>query len=370
MTDAKGEIYFFRNYQYDSSGNILENRLYGCLTGRKKVPLVLNSDKLPSKECECEVKTNVFSRDGFNLKLSEKDSQGVTTLFRYEPGTDRLMTRLMLNGDRVFSREFFEYDENHAVSKKIVDDGHSHFKGNMQGVTKRHVTKYKNRTSKPIGLPEEETHYYVDLESLRLQQLKRLTSLYTKEGWLEKQDIYDTEDQFRYSQEWERDKHGDVIKEVNPVGEVISKKYDSNDNLIVQCGPCLGYRIENSYDYMNRLIQQKEIHPNGESFETNYAYDYLGNCVSQINPYGLETRFKFDDFNRRTATYHPGLKDEKGNRVQPVSRVKYNVVGYPISLQDPAGNETISDYNVGGQPIKITYADGTFEKFFYRFMLS
>ncbi len=366
LADKEGNIVFLRNYHYDKAGNILENRLYGCLTGKNKNEILLDSHDSPRSGSEYEVEKCTYSKDGLNLLLSKEDSNGVQTLFVYRPNTDRLIARFLQYNDEIFSREFFEYDENLAVSRTIKDNGCTTVKNDLTGATKRSIVKYTNRTEVPVGLPEEEVHCYWDFKKQKLQQLKRVVSQYSIEGKLEKQEVYDAKDEWRYTKLWEFDAHGNVLREINSIGEEVINSYDENDNLITQYRPLANQKIENSYDFMNRLIKQKEIHPDGKVYENNYTYDYLNNCISKTNFYGHETRMEYDEFSRLVAIYLPEIANENKEFVQPVIKTIYNVADQPISITDAAGLETRTEYNVRGQPTRVNFPDGTFERYIYR----
>ena len=76
--DGNGRIYSYHSFQYDKSGNVTEERLYGNLTGKQDVALQVSSDgKLlnPDDE-ECNLKTFGYSTDGFNLLTKMGDSKG------------------------------------------------------------------------------------------------------------------------------------------------------------------------------------------------------------------------------------------------------------------------------------------------------
>ena len=366
LEDHLGNIFYLRRYLYDQEGNILENRLYGSLTGRKGVAIHLNENGIPTNPYECEIKKYGYSKNGYNLVLFEEDSNGVRTQMRYVPGTNLVEARFKIFQGKVFSREFFEYDDSMAVARKIVDDGETRRKGSLVGASCRLVVDYINRQAVPVGLPQHEMHSYLDFTTGQLVRLRRTTFDYNPQGKMVSQHLFDANDQLHSVQTWEYDAHGNITKQVDALGQVTEMSYDANDNLICQTGPSTGHQILNRYDFMNRLIEKREIHCDGKEFSTTFSYDYLGNCVSQVDPYGNETRLDYDAFSRPITTYLPPVANEEGQQVTPILHTKYNIAGYHIEKIDAKGNTTAMEYNIRGQPTKIIYPDGTFERFFYR----
>ena len=123
-----------------------------------------------------------------------------------------------------------------------------------------------------------------------------------------------------------------MIKETNALGESIVKKYDKNDNLILQIGPSLDPNIKKDdhmeftpYDFANRLISQEEIHSTSEIFTTKYDYDLLGQCKKITNPYGQDTHQTFDEFGRIVKIEYPDVCNEKGEWETPIINKIYDV---------------------------------------------
>ena len=96
--DGNGRIYSYRSFLYDKSGNVIEERLYGNLTGKQEVSLQVSPDGklLNSDEEECHVKTFGYSTDGFNLLTKMGDCKGNQTLYTYKPGTNLLIKKIDL----------------------------------------------------------------------------------------------------------------------------------------------------------------------------------------------------------------------------------------------------------------------------------
>lgn len=146
--DGSGNIIYERKFNYDDRGNVLSSTLCGNLSG-------LGSN-------EEETKTSTYSDDGLNLLLSETDCSGVTTTYKYKKGTDRLVKKFVSDATGIRVREFYFYDDNYALVKKVIDDGTQETYDDFTGVTERRYTYMTCRNKAPVGLPEViEEKYWV-----------------------------------------------------------------------------------------------------------------------------------------------------------------------------------------------------------------
>lgn len=364
--DASGEVRHARYFTYDAAGNVLSSTLYGSLTGRPSPPIVLNKDKRPAENgVERDQKTYTYSQDGLNLCLSETDSNGKKTIYRYLPQTDRIRAKYIEIEGKIIHREFYAYNDHFALTQKIVDDGSALEKANLEMVTKRFFTDITPRKTAPFGLPEITEESYFDVKKKQKILLKATHFHYSKEGRLCKQEVFDADRKLSLTLRWEYDLHGNVISEMNAAGETIRRKYDASNNQIFEEGPSNDFAIHNTYDYANRLICQKEIHRGGKVFSTTHVYDTLSNCIATTNPYGEETRKSYNDFGLVKATFSPAVLNEKGEIVRPRTFTTYDAASLPISTIDPKGRETKTKYNIRGQPVEITHPDGSCETWIY-----
>ncbi len=357
ILDGGGSIVSARLFDYDSRGNIVEESLYGHLTGTTSTPLVFDHKKQTiQKGAEVYRKQFTYSKDDYHLLLEEREDNGRKILYRYLPDSDVVESKLLCQGDRICLREFYEYDENNSLVKMISDNGSALKKEDLSYITERHITYYFPRTTFPIGLPERVDEMYLDLDTMQEKLLKRTQSAYTNDGKLLRQDVFDANEVHRYSLSWEYDSFGHLIKETNALGHVISKKYDVCGNLIWEQGPRPDFETEYLYDYSNRCTQSKEIHA-GQTFITNYRYDLVGNRIAKADRYGNETTYQYDDLNRLTQTTYPAVWCEKG-WVQPTTKTSYDCVGNIIQETDERDFCTKKCYNTRGKLISSLLPDG------------
>ncbi len=360
--DGKGNIHHARIFSYDSFGNATSSALCGKLTGNTSPPLLLDGDgKLIENGYEKEVKRYIYSDDGLNLLLSENDAAGKTINYSYYPNSDRIQSKFICYDHAIRLREFYHYDANNALEKIIKDDGDSEEKDNSSHVTERHVTLIQPRKQAPVGLPEVIEEYADDFEK-GLIILKKTKNSYSREGRLEKQEIFDANDQFAYALSWTYDPHGNLISETNALGINSSKEYNlATDNLIRETLEDI--TVENTYDFSNRLIEQREIHLH-HTFVKNFHYDLLSQCKAKSDPYGNTTAYLYDDFGRVIETHFPEIAFN-GLLTTPIEKKEYDIADFPILVTDPNGVIIKIEVNIRGQPTKIHYPDGSHDEMRY-----
>lgn len=349
FVSAYGSIIFSQNYEYDSQGNLLTEVLQGNLTGKE--------------EWDSHYTGRCYSNDGLNLLIYENcKDKNLNYQYVYVNGTNLLESRLGIEGDQIRIREFFGYDEDGAITLEIIDNGSSYSKEDLSNVTERRIKRIKNSKTFPIGLPIEIAEFY--WEENREHLLHRVENVYDKEGNLQEQKHFDSNNQFLYCLFWKYNQMGKIVEERNALGHVIQREYDPNGNLQVETEPQPGKRQVFATDRMNRLTEKQTFGP-GLHFTETYRYDTLGNQIASIDIYGNETLCVYDDFGHPCKIIHPAVLNENGVSQNPVTTKTYNELGHVTSITDPCGHQTIAKYTVKGQPYYIRYPDGTEERFEY-----
>lgn len=360
--DAKGNILYAHFFDYDSKGNITHDRFYGDLRGNHAQTIELNAHQKPIRSSsDCYEKRFAYSHDGFNLLKSEEEDNGKGISYEYYPETDLVAAKYVKENGTIRLRQFFYYDANATLIKLIKDDGCEKEENKWNGISERQVTYISPRKVPPLGLPECIEHKYFDRETGSEKLLKKIYYHYSQEGYLLQQDHYDANNQLRYSLYWNHDAHGNIIREVNALGHEITKDYDANDNLIRERGPRSGDCKEYTYDFANRLISVK-TEGDGKSWSIYYKYDLVGNRIAEIDRYGNETQYEYDDFNRLTRTLYPAID---GLPHRPCTKTLYDCLDRPILETNARGFSTEKTYNVRGKEISILYPDGQLERFEY-----
>lgn len=361
VKDGSGAVVKARRLYYDDFGNILVQRTYGDFSGNS-LPIKQGSDGLPlNNGAESYSIFYEYTKDKFHLLLAETEENGKCTLYAYKPNTDLIISKLTLDHGRICIREFFEYDANAVVVKKIKDDGTTVSQEDLTDVTERLITRIYPRKTAPVGVTEHVEELYLDLTTGQEKLLKRIWSAFSKEGKPLQSDYYDSNGVFCYRLTWKYDRQGNVIKETNALAEAIERTYDENNNLIVETGPHPAHKKEFTYDLANRLKQIQETLPDGMTLVTKHEYDALSNRIATIDPCGNKTKFEYDEFGRVIQTILPSIREEHGAKQTIAYQSQYNIFGNVTKHTDPRDESTNTRYNILGKPVAISYPDGTKE---------
>ena len=348
---------------YDSHGNITVQRLWGNLTGNNKDHLFIDKDGAP-KETGCENSSIRYTYTRNHQVDRERDDQK-SIKYVYDQ-KDLLTAKYLISSDRIIRKRFFyQYDRNACLVKEIVDDGNSAHCSNLAGVTQRLTTTITPTDSAPFGLDAVVEKWYWDCDLSVDRKLEKIVNHYNAAGKLVRQEHYDSEDIYRYQLIWEYDAHGNVTKEVDPFGHIVTKEYDRNDNLIAVKGPRPGQAKYYSYDYSNRMISETAQLPSGEQLVKHYHYSYTNLLIKESDFCGNETQYSYDHMQRRTSSEYPPVQRCENSSICYNERTSYDVLGNPCNKYDRNGELTSTLFTIRGAPHTITYSNGTQERIVY-----
>ena len=102
-----------------------------------------------------------YSKDGLHCLLKEDHEDGRSYHYDYLPGTNLLTAKFGSAQGKIYTREFYEYDDYNNLIKTIRDDGTSFDKNNLTDVTEQLITLYTLKQEYPgLHMPEwiEERH--------------------------------------------------------------------------------------------------------------------------------------------------------------------------------------------------------------------
>lgn len=366
LSDNKGVCFYGKVNQYDRPGNVIETRLYGNLSGTSK-SIALDKDGIPiSNSADCRIVRNTFCSSGKIPNLVATQQEGNRKIaWIYLPDTNLPTAKYTYEDSMIKHREHYTYNANGLLIETISDDGSTGDRYNSTGVTYGFITRITPKLDAPAhGLP-----LIVEKFGFKAGEAEQLIEKhvyhYSKEGRLIRQDHYDGDNQLRYSLTWEYDLKGNVIAETNALGEVMTRQYDENKNLLLETSPRGDHWIENTYDFSNRLAQvaRKDQHGNYQIIQNKY--NYLSQKTSEIDSYGNETRYDYDEFGRITRITLTEIADAAGKLAAGTIVKKYNHLDQCTSETDPLGHEVKRAYNLFGKPTSILYPDGTLEQFEY-----
>jgi len=367
--DGNGRIYSYRSFLYDKSGNVIEERLYGNLTGKQEVSLQVSPDgKLSnSDEEECHLKTFGYSTDGFNLLTKMGDCKGNQTLYTYKPGTNLLLRKLIYDKGNIKKRTFQSYNEDGVCIKVIEDDGSQEEESKIYGwsVTERHIKEIQPKAALPgVGLPEVIQEKALDLKTKKEISIKKLVNTYDTQSNLLSCETYDANGEYAFTEKRTYTPIGKVASQTDAVGREVLYTYDGAGNEISRFMSYENRSISTTYDFHNLPIQIIENNSD-ESITLNNTYDILGRKITTTDRFGQTTHYEYDSFHRLTKVIHPEVLDENGQTVHPTFHYAYDIFGNVLELTDTKGFITTKSYNLRGDPTRIFYPDGSSELFKY-----
>lgn len=370
--DRDGKILRCQSFVYDKRGNPIEEQLWGNLTGQGSKRIVMEGNYPKINGAESYKIFREYSKDGFNLLLKEIEPNEKITEYAYKPDSNLLIAK-WTKAPGIHLREFFSYDENAILVKKIEDDGIRKSEDDLFQVNQRLITYISpNLTGGGIGLPKEIRECYWDPSSQSEKQLKRTIIRYDAYGHPIKKRIFDANDSLQLETCCDYDSQGNVIKEWNNKDQTFLHSYDANKNCIYSKDLQTGVETHKSYDLANRCICIEETHPTEkkgihttEKFCKTFTYDFLGRLDSSTDIFGNETTHAYNGFGKLIKTRYPSIADLNGNPTSIVETFAYDLFGNKCSLTDANGETTNYKYTIRGTPTHIHYPDGTQESFEY-----
>ncbi|MFZ0564607.1 MAG: RHS repeat-associated core domain-containing protein [Chlamydiales bacterium] len=368
IADGQKQIHSYCSFKYDNNGNVLEEKLYGNLTGKKEISLQADSKGglLDPDEEECHTKKFSYSHDGFNLLTSLGDCKGNQTAYLYEEGSNRISRKLIYEQEKIKKREFHYYNDDCVCIKIIEDDGdEEEIDEYLVEINEVHITEMHPKEHLPgVGLSEIIEEKTFDVKSKQEILIKKLVNAYSAQGHLLSCATYDANDHYAYTVNKTYNLLGQVTSETDPVGNTTSYSYDKVGNQILISIPSQQKSIQTKYDYRNNPVQVMETAGGIQDIQ-QYTYDLLDRKITSTDRYGQTTQYKYDSFGRLVQLIHSTVLDEYGRPIQPIFSYTYDIFGNVLTVTDPKGYITQKTYNLRGDPSKVHYPDGTFELFKY-----
>jgi RHS repeat-associated protein len=352
-------------YTYDNYGNVTEERLYGNLTGQGTKKFSLNDEGKPEGDVESYKKYFSFYKDQFHMVKKESEENGPEISYEYKKDTNLVEAKFTKKEDHIRIREFFEYDSDAVLVKKIIDDGSSPHEKDLKNVTERHstyVTPVRGKEGHGVGQPKEIEEFYLDLPSGKEVLLKKVEYEYDKAGRVTKETLFDAHKKEQYHTQYTYDDLGNLTNKRHSAGKEYLFSYDQNCNKIREELVGSGMHTEYVYDKANRLIKEISVHENGPAFTTQYSYDKASNKVAVTDPMGRVTNLSYDGLKRPRSISYPEMVDATGTKVTPSEHKSYDALNSPTSIIDCNGRTTTFEHTIRGKPCLITYPDGSTEK--------
>jgi RHS repeat-associated protein len=363
LQDGNNQLLYVHGYVYDDAGNILKETVRGNLTGNNFEMPGVNPDGSLQNKSDAYTVTRTYNQK--NCVLSSTDGDGTEITYTYDPKNNLPSAKYFWEHGLIKLREFYYYDSNAVLIKSILDDGKTQNAEDLTGVTERHLTYITPKAQTPcLGFPEIIQEMYLDLTTGQEKLLSKKVNAYSPEGFLIKQDIFDSENRFQYSLVKQYDSMGNPTMETDPLGQIINRKFDRNGNCIYEQGPRVDFSKRFTYDRMNRLIKVEEIFAD-ENLVTTHSYNTLNQKVCTHDPFGNITSYSYDPLGNLVQITQPPVVDENGSLVTPTQKFFYNVLGQCVEATNAKGQITRTSFTIQGKPYLIKHPDGTQETHLY-----
>lgn len=348
-------VLFCRQFIYDQYGDVVEDQLWGNLTGKKLQQTVHMSNGVPEANgVDVYTKRFRYTTDRFHNVCYETDGV-VETHYEYEPGTDTLTAKFCGPVGQIEAREFYQYNARGELICTFCDDGSTRDVNNLQGVYCRKIERRELTNGLPTLIDEKFLDLTTGQELLHSRKLIR----YSPTGKPLEEEFYDANCAHLYTLHKEYDAHDNVIFATDQMGIITTFAYDKNDNMI--CQEREGVRKINTYDFSNRLIKEEVVGDGALHCQTS-RYDTLSQKTSSIDAWGNQTLYTYDDFGRPTQEVAPAYLGPDGSVIIPTISRTYDSTGNVAKLITPSGYEIYSAYNVRGDLIHSWDKDGTLQR--------
>lgn len=350
VNQAPSKGVYLKEFEYDSNGNVIAEKLHASITGLNPLFEVDQTGRILKEADVIETRTE-YSQDAFHLPIRQIDHEGREIILQYVPQTDLVQAKLIKIGGKIVSREFFSYNAYACPELHIKDDGSSENPLNLEGVHVRLITRSSFYEEDPVkGMIKEKIETYLDIASGQEIELTKEQYSYTSERWLSCQKKYVAGLEVVLEHSYVYDAHGNVIQETREDGALIERQFDANDNMIFERGPDSSFETYMTYDQMNRMTQRVEKHP-GLDLVWTYEYDHHNKLVHETDPWGSWIHRTYDRLGRLIELKKTVSVNEKGEIgcFEVTEKMTYDDYGHLISKQDANGFVETYTYNALGQ---------------------
>ncbi|MEX0962317.1 MAG: RHS repeat-associated core domain-containing protein [Simkaniaceae bacterium] len=357
MFNESHQPLFAKTFIYDA-GNVVEETLWGYLTGNETTPLQIDTAGRCSGG-ESYRKTYSYYKGQFNLLKTEHEEDGPTYKYFYKSETDLCTAKLTKDKKGgIQIREFSFYNDDNLIIHEIVDNGSSLEPNDIRDVTQRLEKRYERNDVS--GLPESLSESYLDLNTQTLKLLRIIKYTYLNQR-VHTEEVFDALGVSRYTITTDYDDFSSVKRKTTPLGRENAYRY-KHDGSLEESKEVGSPKKVFAYDQANRLKSCEE--PDTGKIAIT-SYDLKSRILTQTDFRGNQTIHTYDFFGNRKTTELPKCKDEKRQTCSPILNFDYDIHGNLTLVEMPLKEKTLNTYNLFRKPILITQADETQIRHFY-----
>jgi RHS repeat-associated protein len=364
LLDSNRRPYRAKRYTYDNLGNVLEERIFGNLSG-KGSPLNLDARGLPIENgVESSGRRCTYHAGRISTLRSEEDDRGRRIEYSYLPNTDRLASQLTYDHNELKQRKFWLYNTDGILIRESLDDGSSPDPENMTGVKQRLIVKTTLNPDGPyVDMPWIIEEKYWEQGQERL--IHKTVLKYTTEGRIGQRDHYDAEGRLSYSLLYKYDSQGRLIEETDPMGRSQKFTYDECGNKISHKPYSGRTHADFTFDYSDHLTSSYQIGDDGITLCESFVYDRKHRLIHEEKPLGYFADYGYDLSGNLIKKELPPLLGVTGSKLPNSFTYVYDSFGRCLEATDPEGHTTKTTYNAYDQPTRIEHPDGSSEDFLY-----
>lgn len=363
VEDGEGRVLTYTRYRYAIDGKILEEVLYGTLTGKKEVVLQVDSQGELIAPCEEESSKKTYQYNAHGLVSVRTFGNESEIHYFYKPQTDRVIKKLIFLKGKLQRRLFHHFNAKAEYIRTVEDNGTGPDESDLTGVTERYTMDYAREDRADGTSLMTDVHKVYDPEAKEESIYAQYRQLYNRQGQLVRYESLDKDGTLSYSYQRRYHPMGMVVYEKDYFDQEYLYEYDLNGNLTQVEFPHEKRRIETKYDLRNYPVKTLEICEE-QCHENTQSYDLLGRQTSYKNHDGEEANYEYDAFGNMIKITSPWISDEEGFSTF-THRYAYDVLGYQTQCERVGLNSFTQTNTVRGSPIKISYSDGTSESFEY-----
>jgi RHS repeat-associated protein len=327
LLDANGYAIFSKTFVYDDFGNVVQERLYGNLTGGSPGPYSINT-RGELHGAESYTKTYRYDPKT-NLLQEECEESGIIYTYSYKKGTDLLTSKVTSHHGQKLFEEVSLYDDHNLLIEETITDGNF-----------SKTIFYENDAA--TGLPVQVTKDGITTRYIYGAAKEVLEEI-----------VYDRENKERYTLYSAYDTAGRLIKKTAPLGGESFYGYDQFDDL-VRVKENNRPTQELSYNTMHQISRIRE----GDK-SIYFLYDLNGRCIREESHLGVYTETKYDVFGRKIKTTSSEVQDENGISYTPEASFIYDLQGNLIEERNAARHITKAQYTTLQKPVHIVRSDGS-----------
>ncbi|MEX0962343.1 MAG: RHS repeat-associated core domain-containing protein [Simkaniaceae bacterium] len=295
-----------------------------------------------------------------HLVKTHQTPDGISYSYTYLGQTDNITSKLTLYEGEILERNYYHYDEENNLIRKIEDNGSHTDQDNLQDATKRLITDYSYQKGLPVSIESKALDLFRNEEIL----LKKEERTYNNCCQVIEEKHFDSKNQHLYTLYYTYDKARHLTSKTDPLGNKTSYTYDRLGNKIKE-ETSFGLITNYFYDRVNRCIKMQKKLPDGEMLETETRYDTKSRKTAQKSPTGHWTYYHFDGLDNIEKIIMPETP-AKTNQLERATLVeKHNALSQTIKKVDALGNQILILPNLFGKPLQIIYPDRTLEKYSY-----